>query len=301
MDRQWNMNKGKNRVWHNDKDYPVTVYVHNDDKADGGYGMDVHVTPVLTGTPDIGNPEIYAGFSLGGTDGSSDEFNQAPMPVVVSSGPIMPGFSLASIPNRLTEFGGTSQLHLEREVFPNPYWENMGLVIDVLTVNGPGDILIDCPVTGLQDLIMVTAPGRYELTLGNFMGASMFEIMLTAANGLDIILDSLGIPSLVAADYTGIDDTSPPDRLALSAWPNPFNPSVTFTFRLPEAGDAELTIFDLRGRRVATLVDGPVGDGERTATWHGRDEAGREVPAGAYVCRLKAAGQVREERVTLIK
>jgi len=53
--------------------------------------------------------------------------------------------------------------------------------------------------------------------------------------------------------------------------------------------------------RSYTLVDGPVGDGERTATWHGRDEAGREVPAGAYICRLKAAGQVREERVTLIK
>ncbi len=52
---------------------------------------------------------------------------------------------------------------------------------------------------------------------------------------------------------------------------------------------------------MAILVDGPVGDGERTATWHGRDEAGREVPAGAYICRLKAAGQVREERVTLVK
>jgi hypothetical protein len=259
------------------------------------------VVPEPTSEPTFGNPEDYAGFSLGGSDFDDAEFNPAPMPPLVAPGPIMPGFSLFEIPNRLTEFGGTSQLHLEREIHPNPYWENMGLVVDVLTVNAPGDILVDCMATGHVEAMTITGPGRYEMTLGNAMGAPRFEIMLTALNGLDIILDSLGIPSLVPADYTAVEDLPAADRLALSAAPNPFNPSVTFTYRLPTAGDAELTIFDMRGRRVATLVDGPVGDDERTATWHGRDDSGREVPAGTYIGRLTAAGLTREERVTLVK
>lgn len=300
QDRQWNLNKGKGRAWVNEGDEPVTVYVHNDDPSPGGMQVNVHVAPVVTGVvPDPGNAIIYAGFSCGGTDASDWEFNQDPMPAFVSV-QIGNGTSMSDIPNRLAEFGNTSQLHLMREIHPNPYWEVMGLVIDVLTVNAPGDILVDCPATGHVAPMTITGPGRYEMTLGDAMGAPMFEIFLTATNGLDIVFDSIGIPSLVQADYTDAPPAAP-TGLELRAAPNPFNPSVTFTFRLPAAGDAELSIFDLRGRRVAVLVDGPVGDVERTATWHGRDEAGREVPAGTYVARLSANGLAREERVTLVK
>lgn len=301
QDRQWNLNKGKTRSWRNNDPYPVTVYVHDDDHSPGGLPVNVFVAPVVTGGADPGNPLVFAGFSLGGSDGSDWEFNQTVMPGTVDCGPIMPGFSLAEVPNRLAEFGYTQQLHLMREITPNPYWEVMGLVVDVLTVYAPGDILVDCPATGHMESMTITAPGRYEMTLGDAVGAPMFDIYLTATNGLDIVFDSIGIPSLVQADYTDAGDPPAPARLLLSAAPNPFNPSVTFTFRLPAAGDAELSIYDLRGRRVAVLVDGPVDTAERTAIWRGRDAAGREVPAGTYVARLSANGRTREERVTLVK
>jgi len=302
VELQWNLNKGKTRTWRNDQNYPVTVFVHNDDHSPDGMDVGVHVAQVVTGTIDPGNPFDYAGFSLGGADGSAGEFSPVLLPAFVSTGPIMPGFSLADVPGRLAELGATSHLQLLRDIpVPNIYWGEMGLVVDVLAVDQAGDIHVDCPSTGLIDVLHVTAPGRYELTLGDAMGAPMFEVNLIAQNGLDIILDSLGVPSLVPAQDTAVDDGATPPRLTLAAWPNPFNPSVTLTFGLPAAGGTELAVFDLRGRRVRTLLRAELSADEHAVTWDGRDDAGHAVPAGSYLCRLTSGGERREERVTLVK
>jgi FlgD Ig-like domain len=302
QEAQWNLNAGQDRVWKNEKDYPVTVYVHNDDKADGSFDVNVNVNPVVTGiAPDPGNPIMFAGFSLGGHDSLADEFSQVELGEFVTPPPIGDGFRLAEIPGHLAEFGGTRVLHL---IYPiighNEYWNDMGLVIDVLTVASPGDILVDCPTTGTMDLIHVTAPGRYELQLGMANPDPQFDIILTAQNGLDIIQDSLGIPSLVPVDE-GSGVGQPPSPLQLEAWPNPFNPSVTLTYRLPQAGAVDLSVFDLRGRHIATLVHANLDDGEQRSQWHGRNDAGRMMPAGSYVVRLTAGGLIREIRVTLVK
>ena len=72
--------------------------------------------------------------------------------------------------------------------------------------------------------------------------------------------------------------------------PNPFNPGTGIAFRVPHAGEVKLTIYDVLGRKVTTLVDGHLSSGLHRATWAGRDRFGREVSGGTYIARLTWGG-----------
>ncbi len=86
------------------------------------------------------------------------------------------------------------------------------------------------------------------------------------------------------------------------ARPNPFNPATTLAFELPQATRASLVIHDVAGRRVKTLLSGDaLGPGRHEATWDGRDESGRIMPAGVYFGRLVAGGETRVVRMSMIK
>ncbi|MBI5647695.1 MAG: T9SS type A sorting domain-containing protein [Ignavibacteriae bacterium] len=77
-------------------------------------------------------------------------------------------------------------------------------------------------------------------------------------------------------------------------YPNPFTHNTRFTYTLPHAGSARLTISDLLGRELVQLRDGTHAAGTHAVTWDGRDAAGRRVPAGQYFIRLMTWEGVRE-------
>jgi hypothetical protein len=81
--------------------------------------------------------------------------------------------------------------------------------------------------------------------------------------------------------------------------PNPCGASAVLGFGLVADQEARLAVFDLRGARVRTLVDGRVGAGPHGATWDGLDDAGRPVSPGMYLVRLEA-GRV-QRTVRLVK
>ncbi|MBN1827392.1 MAG: hypothetical protein JW958_14120 [Candidatus Eisenbacteria bacterium] len=87
--------------------------------------------------------------------------------------------------------------------------------------------------------------------------------------------------------------------------PNPFNPVTTIRFTVPGRSgamtDATLEVFDISGRRVATLLDGAVPSGARAVIWNGADDRGRPVASGLYFARLRAAGETATRKMVLIK
>jgi len=94
---------------------------------------------------------------------------------------------------------------------------------------------------------------------------------------------------------TGVKDRSPlnaagqPVRALISQnYPNPFNPGTTIQYRLPEEADVTLTLYNLRGQAVRTLVHENQKPGEHLTAWNGENEAGERVPSGVYVYRLMA-------------
>ncbi|HYJ33511.1 MAG TPA: T9SS type A sorting domain-containing protein [Candidatus Binatia bacterium] len=83
--------------------------------------------------------------------------------------------------------------------------------------------------------------------------------------------------------------------------PNPFNPSTTIEYELSREERVRLEVFDVTGRRVATLVDRVQGDGLHRAFWSGRDDRGRPVPSGVYVYRLRTDAGEASHRMVLVK
>ncbi|RJP73136.1 MAG: T9SS C-terminal target domain-containing protein [Candidatus Zixiibacteriota bacterium] len=78
--------------------------------------------------------------------------------------------------------------------------------------------------------------------------------------------------------------------------PEPFNPSTTINYSLPEDGLVRLEVFNLRGARVATLVEGQVAAGQHQATF---DASG--LPSGLYLYRLSTGATVVSQKMLLLK
>ncbi len=101
---------------------------------------------------------------------------------------------------------------------------------------------------------------------------------------------------------TPVGSAPSPAALGLApAYPNPFNPSTTLSFTLPAPGAAELSILDVSGRRVRTLLAAMQPAGAQTRHWDGRDDDGRPLASGLYLARLAAQGETRVQRLLLLR
>ncbi len=93
------------------------------------------------------------------------------------------------------------------------------------------------------------------------------------------------------------NSTDIPESVKLNPnYPNPFNPTTTISFELKEESEVLLSIWNIVGQRVVTLVDGMREAGEHTATWNAS-----EMPSGIYIAQLEVGGEVFIRKMTLIK
>jgi hypothetical protein len=80
-----------------------------------------------------------------------------------------------------------------------------------------------------------------------------------------------------------------PAAFALHAnYPNPFNPTTVIAFDLPEASNVKLTVFNVLGQQIATLVNGSVAAGYQSVVWDADNHNGTAVPSGIYFYRVEA-------------
>ncbi len=88
-----------------------------------------------------------------------------------------------------------------------------------------------------------------------------------------------------------------PDQVRLSQnYPNPFNPSTNISFNLSEAGLTELSVYNMLGQKVRTIVNKRLSAGEYSYTFNADN-----LSSGIYIYRLRAAGQTITKRMTIIK
>jgi hypothetical protein len=97
---------------------------------------------------------------------------------------------------------------------------------------------------------------------------------------------------------------APPPALRtqlLQNHPNPFNPSTDIEFTMERAGPARVTVYDVDGKLVRMLFDGPAVLGSNHAVWDGRDTKGNVVGSGVYFYRLQAGDVVETRKMMLLK
>ncbi|HSG27911.1 MAG TPA: FlgD immunoglobulin-like domain containing protein, partial [Candidatus Krumholzibacterium sp.] len=95
---------------------------------------------------------------------------------------------------------------------------------------------------------------------------------------------------------------TPAVRLALfQNVPNPFNPSTEISYFLPQAESVSLDIFDVAGRRIKTLANGIMREGDHRVEWDGRDNNGSRVASGVYFYRLRAGKDTLTRKMVLLR
>jgi len=107
--------------------------------------------------------------------------------------------------------------------------------------------------------------------------------------------------------YGQTTTSTPPDltadahTLRLRSYPNPFNPSTSIRFDMAHTGRATLTIHDLAGRRVATLLDAELEAGLAVVSWDGRETNGGTLASGIYFAKLTTDYGRAVQKLTLLK
>jgi hypothetical protein len=101
---------------------------------------------------------------------------------------------------------------------------------------------------------------------------------------------------------SGVGDGSALSSVVLHpAFPNPFNPTTTLRYEIAARSHVNLSIFDVRGALVVTLVDEVQPPGSRSFVWNARDRRGHALASGVYLCRLVAGGESQSRKLVLLK
>ncbi|MEE8572147.1 MAG: FlgD immunoglobulin-like domain containing protein [Gemmatimonadota bacterium] len=152
--------------------------------------------------------------------------------------------------------------------------------------DGPYELLNDQP-------LLAESPGSYEDTTAWPETTFWYEVHALFADGTEDIV--YGSPAEIR---TG-------GRLTLTLYPlrpNPTSGSTTISFDIPEhSGPVRLVIHNIRGQRIATVVDAPTERGRYERVWDGTDNSGHTVASGVYFARLEVDGQVDDQKVLILR
>jgi hypothetical protein len=189
------------------------------------------------------------------------------------------------------------------------------------------DVVSDSVNGSWVDIMLPTPVDLPDTTFHVFIGTAVDSIMPMIGIDVTTPVERLGF-AIVGPDTIALNSTDPPFnsldlmiRCMISGtsgigdkpveipaeltlgdnYPNPFNPTTAILFGLPKSSRVELTVHNVLGKKIATLVDGNLTVGMHRAIWDGRDNTGRELPSGIYLYKLKADGKELSKKMILVK
>ena len=114
-------------------------------------------------------------------------------------------------------------------------------------------------------------------------------------NGMYIIQNDLLVVS-------NDEDLSLPKSFVLHQnYPNPFNPTTTIQYHLPQRSDVQITVYDLLGREMTTLVSEYQDAGFKSVIWNATNDQGQPVSAGVYFYQVRAGDYLQTKKMILLK
>jgi hypothetical protein len=114
-------------------------------------------------------------------------------------------------------------------------------------------------------------------------------------------------------DYVGDQNTTNCDQVSIydeilpitynlyNAYPNPFNPVTTLRYDLPEDAMVNITIFDMMGRVIKTIVNSQQNAGFKSVRWNATNDYGKPVSAGIYLYMIQAGEYRQTRKMVLVK
>ncbi|MBN4081287.1 T9SS type A sorting domain-containing protein, partial [Caldithrix abyssi] len=141
------------------------------------------------------------------------------------------------------------------------------------------------------------------------MGSVSFTLRVTVHTGGQFVDDTfyvfrIGDGGLLRRGTADVSNPIPEAFALESNYPNPFNPSTTIKYELPEASSVSLAVYNLLGNEIFGWVKNREDAGYKQITWNGKDRHGNSVPAGIYIYKLTAksyeSGQVFTENRKMV-
>ena len=115
-------------------------------------------------------------------------------------------------------------------------------------------------------------------------------------------LDDLTVETFVDGNTVAAEGGVQAESLVLfENYPNPFAERTSIPFEIGAAGPASLVVYDVLGQRIRVLAEGPFAAGRHSATWDGRDQAGRRVASGVYLCVLRAGDAMTTHKLLVVR
>ena len=101
----------------------------------------------------------------------------------------------------------------------------------------------------------------------------------------------------------GVEDNNEmlPTEFAIGNYPNPFNPTTTIRYDLPEAGVVRIQIYDIMGSLVSELVNGKKNAGSYNVVWNGKNSHGKQTASGIYLYRVQLNAKIKTAKMLLMK
>jgi C1A family cysteine protease len=291
---------------------------------------DIHVATFSCGSSGPDPDQSYVtltGESAAGLptcpDGDGDQYEYVRVTVLDASGTPIAGigageFAVSLVPAGPTQFYGTFSMNATAADAQTDAGGEIRFTLSGAT-SICGDVEVEVTVSGvpINDLD-VLACNSYDIDLDGDVDLTDFaefaQQYLTANAESDFDWNgTVDLPdfSMFAGHYLhGSGATTEGETVELLVarlfrfgpmYPNPFSERATISYALPAARQVRLTVHDVQGRLIRTVVDRSESAGTHNAHWDGRDDRGAEVASGFYYVRFESNGQVRTSPIVLLK
>ena len=159
-------------------------------------------------------------------------------------------------------------------------------------------------IIAADDLAAAQDP-NYNSTYYNILWEELDSLTISVIHCAIIDLASIwqtawinaGSPTLLSNDEQSIPNV----YVLYENYPNPFNPVTTLRYDLPENGHVNITIYDLLGREVKTLIDQTQNAGYRSVIWNATNDYGKQVSAGIYLYQIQTGEYISTKKMVLLK
>ena len=132
---------------------------------------------------------------------------------------------------------------------------------------------------------------------GDYTLAENSPCIGTGENGANMGALGVGCDVILSTDT----DAIPLQYVLHQNYPNPFNPITTLRYDLPENSYVNVTVYDMLGREVRTLVNATQEAGYKSVQWNATNSFGKPVSAGVYLYQIRAGGLVQTKKMMLLK
>ncbi len=209
--------------------------------------------------------------------------NPVPEPVIVQTGDIRTGGSMAEAYEGML-------IQTAAVTVSNPFADGGSNFGEFVIDDGSGGVRVDDLGNFRGNLDTLFTQDQNLMFVRGVHHYSFNQHKIEPRNDMDIGFD------------TAVGDDILPETFDLAQnYPNPFNPSTSISYSVAQASNVQITIYNIMGQRVRTLIDNTKAPGRYTIQWNATNDAGLRVSSGVYFYKMIAGDFVRTNKMLLMK